>query len=83
MDALIAKSLYQIYEYEQVIGDYPYPKTFYRPGHHGHYQLGVLLRKYKQNDREEKLNKKMASEGWGAGEIELSQLSGSRFLGFK
>lgn len=83
MDALIAKALYQIYEYEQVVGDYPYPKTFYRPSHHGYYQLGVLLRKCKNIKREEQLNRKMREEGWGGGEIELSQLTGSKFMGFK
>ncbi|HHP7462973.1 TPA: hypothetical protein ACR6SO_005524, partial [Klebsiella pneumoniae] len=83
MDALIAKALYQIYEYEQVVGDYPYPKTFYRPSHHGYYQLGVLLRKCKNIKREEQLNRKMHEEGWGGGEIELSQLTGSKLMGFK
>ncbi len=75
MDALIAKAFYQVYEYERVVGDYPHPKTFYRPGNQGYYQLGVLLRKYKKKEREEFLMEKMTSEGWGSGSIELSKLS--------
>lgn len=81
MDALITKAFYQIYEYERMAGDYPHPKKFYRPMNHGYYQLGVLLRKHKQRQREEQLSKKMASEGWGAGEIELTELNGRYFIG--
>lgn len=83
MDALMAKAFYQVYEYERVVGDYPHPKTFYRPGHQGYYQLGVLLRKNKKKEREEFLMEKMISEGWGSGEVELSKLSHRYFLDVK
>lgn len=80
MDAMIAKAHYKIYEYEQIIGQYPYPKTFYRPSHIGYDQLGVLLRRYKQPEREKALTDKMMFEGWRGGEVNLSELNGRHFL---
>lgn len=80
MDALIAQAHYQIYEYEQVIGPYPHPRTFVRPKNVGYDQLGVLLRRYKQAERDATLKEKMLSEGWKGGTINLSEVKGRYFL---
>lgn len=83
MDAMIAKAHYKIYEYERVIGEYPFPKTFFRPSHIGYQKLITIIRKDSQNDREEHLTMKMTLEGWSGGEIELSELNGRHFLNYK
>lgn len=80
MDALIAQAHYQIYEYEQIIGPYPHPRIFVRPTNVGYDQLGVLLRRYKQAERDVSLKEKMLSEGWKGGTIYLSEVKGRYFL---
>jgi len=80
MDAMVAQSYYQIYEYEQIIGPYPYPKTFVRPTNVGYDQLGVLLRRYKQPERDAALKEKMLSEGWRGGKINISEIKCRHFL---
>ncbi|MBA4822817.1 hypothetical protein H2241_17870 [Pantoea ananatis] len=80
MDAMIAKTYYQIYEYEQIVGKYPYPKTFIAPRNVGYDQLGVILRRYKHKERDEFLKSKMLSEGWRGGAINLSEIKNRHFL---
>lgn len=72
MQSLIAKAKKQIYEYEELLGDYPHPKTYFRPNNYGYYQLRVLLRRNKNKEREAMLDEKMRSEGWGLGFIDIS-----------
>lgn len=54
----------RVAEYEKYIGKkHPDPK-FRPPSHHGYYQYGVILRRYKEFDKLEEIERKKISEGW-------------------
>lgn len=55
------------------------PVIYYRPAHHGYYQLGVVLRRNKNFERDVALKEKSKSEGWGCGDIDITNFKSKCF----
>lgn len=54
----------RVAEYEKYIGKkHPDPK-FRPPSHHGYYQYGVILRRQKEFDKLQEIERKKSLEGW-------------------
>lgn len=55
------------------------PVIYYRPAHHGYYQLGVILRRNKKFERDIALKEKSKAEGWGCGDIDITNFQSKYF----
>ncbi|STQ71497.1 MULTISPECIES: hypothetical protein [Hafnia] len=63
LPALKEKHDSQAKEYEEVLGKKS-PLEFYTPSHYGYYQLIIIMKKRKDFERVQQLEKKRDAEGW-------------------
>lgn len=54
----------RVAEYEKVIGKRHTDPKFHPPSHHGYHQYGVILRRQKEFDKLDEIERKKESEGW-------------------
>lgn len=70
MDAMQEKHRAECREYLELFGKKSPNAKFFFPNHYAQGQLGVILRKNGEIEKEVLLNQKMQSEGWGSGRHE-------------
>ncbi|MCS2167539.1 hypothetical protein [Scandinavium manionii] len=66
MEAMKEKHRAQAREYKELLGKEPPNHKFYYPGHHAQRQLGIILRRNGETEKENLINQKMEAEGWGS-----------------
>ena len=66
MEAMKDKHRDECREYQELLGKKSPNSKFYYPSHHAQYQLGVILRRSGETEKESLINQKMTAEGWGS-----------------